>query len=379
MSATTQHYSGQAPGDRDRRIPSLDGLRAISIALVLLAHASLTPGFPHWMRDAIAPFGLGNLGVRVFFVISGFLITGLLVREHATKGRISLRSFYLRRTFRIFPAYYAYLFCVLVAAALRWLPPVPPKALLHALTYTVNYTDIGTWMTAHFWSLSVEEQFYLLWPPILVWLGIRGGFRAATAFVLLSPVVRILLYQFVPSWHDVMGTSFESVGDAIATGCLLSYWRDGLWARGWYRRLLSSGWVVLIPLAVVALTVLDGRPRFSFALGIPMKNIGIAIMLDWSVRFPASRVGRFLNAPAVAFVGVLSYSLYVWQQLFIVHDFGSRWLRFPLNLGWAFLAALLSYHLVEQPALRLRARIERRRAPARPPIAENVEAGRMQA
>jgi peptidoglycan/LPS O-acetylase OafA/YrhL len=143
------------------RIPSLDGLRAISIGMVIFAHLSGTRFFPSFVagrRD------LGNIGVRVFFVISGFLITTLLLQELAAKGRISLPLFYLRRSLRIFPCAYTY---ISIAALLTWAGFLRLRTtdLVHAATYTVNYEVVRPWHTIHLWSLSVEEQFYLRYAP----------------------------------------------------------------------------------------------------------------------------------------------------------------------------------------------------------------------
>jgi peptidoglycan/LPS O-acetylase OafA/YrhL len=145
------------PLEDRRSIPSLDGLRAISISLVLLAHASLFPDFPKRL-ELTSHFAL--LGVRVFYVISGYLITTLLLRELTRSPRIDLRRFYFRRTLRIFPPYYVFLGCVALAGAMgilsmggaRWIP---------AVTYTSNILSTGSWFIGHSWTLSMEEQFYI--------------------------------------------------------------------------------------------------------------------------------------------------------------------------------------------------------------------------
>src|SRR6185503_16392845 len=156
----------------DRRVPSLDGLRAISIALVVFCHMAGTRGFP--ISEAagnILPFAA--LGVRVFFVISGFLITKLLLAEWSRTGGIDLSRFYLRRTLRIMPPYYVLLVAVAMAASVD-LIRLAPGDLAHAATYTSNYAPDRSWWIGHTWSLSVEEQFYLLWPAVLLLAGRRA-------------------------------------------------------------------------------------------------------------------------------------------------------------------------------------------------------------
>ena len=136
------------------RIPSLDGLRAISIILVLLAHLS---GTRHFVKSGVFEI-YGNVGVRIFFVISGYLITLLLLKEHERTATISLRDFYIRRAYRILPAAYVFMLPVILWYA-RSLNRV---TILAAVTYTSNYIHVGNWILGHLWSLSVEEQFYLL-------------------------------------------------------------------------------------------------------------------------------------------------------------------------------------------------------------------------
>jgi peptidoglycan/LPS O-acetylase OafA/YrhL len=227
------------------RVPSLDGLRALSIMLVLLSHAQGTRGF--LVRSAFQYWGdLGHLGVRVFFVISGFLITGLLLREVETTGSISLKGFYLRRFFRIFPAYYAYI--AVIALCAYWHRVVLSKDdLLYALTYTMNYHSARSWLVGHAWSLSVEEQFYLLWPAVVAFGRRRGALRVAAVAVLLAPILKMSTYYFLPSWRPTMGESFQTVADTLAVGCLLAIGRDWLKQRGWYVRMLGSKFMLCVP------------------------------------------------------------------------------------------------------------------------------------
>jgi peptidoglycan/LPS O-acetylase OafA/YrhL len=156
------------------RIPTLDGFRAISIGLVALYHLFRTRGFPSppvlapWMR------WLGELGVRVFFVISGYLITGLLLRELRATGKIAIGRFYFRRALRLFPAFYAFLLVVAVLEGAGVIA-LNPGDLRSAATYTMNYHANPSWWLIHCWSLSVEEQFYLVWPATLALLGHAAG------------------------------------------------------------------------------------------------------------------------------------------------------------------------------------------------------------
>ena len=337
------------------RIPSLDGLRALSIALVIVTHASGMRGFPRAVAAVVQPRNLGDLGVRVFFVISGFLITGLLLREQAERGRISLGRFYFRRTLRIFPPFYVYVGVIAAATLAGWIP-VPRHAFVAAMAYMVNYIHVP-WDLGHAWSLSVEEQFYFLWPAVLVVLGLRRGFWAAIAFIIAAPLIR-LGYDMHSATHT-RGLRFETIGDAIAVGCVLALARDRLWAQRQYRALLESRWMVCVPVVLALGIFAQPYVRFEDAIGTTMVNVSIAILVDWSVRHPTGRVGQVLNARAVVYVGVLSYSLYIWQQPFFMAGVRSPITIFPLNVALAAMCAVASYYLIERPALRTRARLTR--------------------
>ena len=170
------------------RIRSLDGLRALSIALVILGHLGGTRGFPLASAGSFA----GMLGVRVFFVISGYLITRLLLDEHERSGSIRLSGFYFKRIFRIFVPYYGFL-AIIVCAARVGCVQLAPGDLGYALVYAGDHHlhaewTHGRWTLGHTWSLAVEEQFYLLWPVLLVMLGARRALFVAAATLVLAPM-----------------------------------------------------------------------------------------------------------------------------------------------------------------------------------------------
>src|SRR5262245_26497608 len=194
-AATDRRTMSIRPAIDHERIPSLDGLRAISIAFVFLGHLAGTRGFPIGTAPGNA-LNTAELGVHVFFVISGYLITGLLLQEVARHGRIDVPRFYLRRTLRIFPPYYA-LLAVLFVADLAGLVPLHDHDVLRAMTYTSNYDPNRSWFVGHTWSLSVEEQFYLLWPAVVLLLRPRRAVVAAAAVVVLVPIIRIASWEWM--------------------------------------------------------------------------------------------------------------------------------------------------------------------------------------
>jgi peptidoglycan/LPS O-acetylase OafA/YrhL len=344
--------------EQPNRIASLDGLRAISIGLVLVSHLIGTQYFFVPVR-AGRFFELGELGVRVFFVISGFLITNLLLRELDTKGRIHLGKFYFRRTFRIFPPYYVFLAVLMLLEAVNWIA-LAPGDKLHTLTYTSNYHSDRSWYVGHTWSLSVEEQFYLLWPAALIALGKRRGLWASVSLIAICPLVRFAIWNFYPAWQDGIGSRFETVADSIAVGCVLAATRGWLKQQPLYNRLLASRLFILVPVAVLLANATHDHPQVYFLIGYTVMNVGIALAIDWCVTYSEGRIGRVLNSRPLVFVGVMSYSIYLWQQLFLNRYSTSVLTKFPLNILLVGLFALASYYLIESPSLRLRQRLESR-------------------
>jgi peptidoglycan/LPS O-acetylase OafA/YrhL len=331
----------------EHKIPSLDGLRAVSISLVIFAHCA---GTPHsystkWLSYAGE---IGVLGVKVFFVISGFLITTILRGERETTGAISLKSFYFRRTFRILPAFYAFLIVVL------WLNlygvfQIPTRDFVHAATFTANTTPMG-WDLLHTWSLSVEEQFYLLWPISLVILGDKLPLRLAGASVVLCP----LFFGVILHAHMRLGEAISG----LAAGCVLAGIRETLHKQPRYGQFLAFNWVPAT--LAVCLLLLESLHRFGFYEELaPLISIVIALLVDSVINQPFTGLGRFLNLKPIAYIGVLSYSIYLWQEIFL-NRWGHYWFNvFPINLLCALLCSVLSYYLIESPFLRLRNRLQR--------------------
>jgi peptidoglycan/LPS O-acetylase OafA/YrhL len=346
-----------------KRIPSLDGLRAISIAFVLLAHLTGTRNFPAALGGARY---LGNLGVRVFFVISGFLITSLLLKEQAATGTVSLRKFYARRTLRIFPVYYCFLLLVFALSATHMIT-LMRHDLLCAFTYTMNNHYERSWYVGHLWSLSVEEQFYLLWPATLFLAGLKRAFKVVVAVLFIAPLCRIVILLFLPQHFEGVGTIFPAMMDSIAIGCLLARGYEWLGTKPAYVNFLKSPVFLIVPLAAAVLTI-PISTKGSALLGDSLLNLCIVLIIDRFVRFPGGPFGRMLNTAPFVVVGVLSYSLYLWQQLFLNRASSLTINSFPLNIVLCAVAAVLSYSLIEQPFLKLKTRFETVKRPHEDPV-----------
>ncbi len=341
-------------------IPSLDGFRALAIVWVMLWHLRLNTGLPEGVREVISVLFNGTLGVRVFFVLSGFLITTLLLKEKIGFGSIAIGKFYQRRMWRIFPPFYAYLLVVLLLNASIGLG-VDSHSWISAALYISNFANQDvSWYTGHSWSLSVEEQFYLLW-PLLLSLKSSLAMNLVLVLALLVPVLRIVVhFNYTPA--VVMGTGFPFFdhADALFIGAL------GAWAAftgrvPWpllkrYRLEIALGGAVLCMTAYYLLLANVARPvMIPFA---PTVTAGIILVVILSCLEPSSdAVFGFLNHPAVRYTGRISYSLYLWQQLFLPGYFGGYWSLFPVNIVLAVGAAMLSYYTVERLAMGARRKL----------------------
>lgn len=315
-----------------KRIPSLDGLRAISIAMVVLGHMAKSGHAPHvfWSQFAAT-------GVDVFFVLSGFLITTLLIREREFSGEISLRSFYARRALRIFPA--AIVFMSLMIAfywgQLRWYHSAA------ALLYLANYDITRPWIFGHLWSLSIEEQFYLLWPSLLrKWYKHRT--RVLVGAVLLAPTWQAACYLF--KFKAGLG-AFPSEADTLAVGCLLAVFGHRIPKIGSYAALALTFLVMLLPFYPASN---PARILFALFLVKPALYFSIGGLVLHVIHHPY----WILNCKPVVWLGRISYSLYLWQQPFCADPN----LRHGYFVVFALACACLSYYLVEQPILRIRDR-----------------------
>ena len=190
-------------------IPTLDGWRAIAVLLVLFSHAGHAYARQQASESWLDHVGTGTQGVNIFFGLSGLLITSRLLEEWSQSGRISLRRFYIRRAFRILPAALLVLAVIAVLGATGLLPVVPREIAAAALFFR-NYLpallspDFAGFFTAHYWSLAVEEHFYLVWPALLLLSGARRGLWAAIAVALAVALWRrVELLQMIARLHTV--------------------------------------------------------------------------------------------------------------------------------------------------------------------------------
>jgi peptidoglycan/LPS O-acetylase OafA/YrhL len=318
--------------------------------LVLMAHLAGTRHAPNlaWMRT----FGdVGNLGVRVFFVISGFLMTVLLEREFDLTGRISLPDFLTRRAFRILPAFGVYVGAVAVMAGVGMLV-LRSGDLLMSATFTMNYAARRSWYVGHLWSLSVEAQFYVSWAVLRILVGRSRMLAAAIGALVAAPAARVAIHVLAPEWRWAIGEALPTIVDALAAGGLLAMLHDRLASNAAYVRCVGSTPAgAAMPAALLVLSAAMPHIGFSYTVGETLMNLLIALTIHRLIMLPDRPAARLLNARAVAGFGALSYSLYLWQQPFLNRESAAFVAAFPLNVALAIGAALCSYRFVERPAL----------------------------
>ena len=203
----------------------------------------------------------------------------------------------------------------------------------------------------------MEEQFYLVWPLVLKLAGRTRAFRMAAVLAIASPIFCLAVY-FVN--HDAAARAsrfFPLIADSIAWGCVLAGGLGWLRERVWLFRQFAAPWGDLVLLALPAVDLARSHPRIHFAFAETALNVCICYLIVRYTQFPSGLVARILNRPALAFAGRLSYSLYLWQQLFM-DRFGNTILQsFPVNVACALACALVSYYAIEQPMARMRGRL----------------------
>ena len=316
------------------RIPTLDGWRGIAIILVALNHVEQGA-----LRSYVIPLR-GVLGVGIFFVLSGFLITTNLMRERSSTGSISLRSFYIRRFFRLMPAAWVYL----LTTTLFFAPFYSGvhgfwESTLGCIFLFRNYVDpfVHFWLTGHFWTLSIEEQFYLLWPITLLLLGSRRAAWLAGIGALAVALHRFFMADKL-SWGASLATGFRV--DGILVGCLAALLYPALrpYLRPWF----------IWPVGAAMLCCVWRYEEF-----VPLiESLLIVCLIYLTVSFPMSTFSRILEWKPLSAIGVLSYSLYLWQQPFLSFSGLKGYEGIPIRflLAWAF--AVLSFNWIEAPCRR---------------------------
>lgn len=326
-------------------MPALDGLRAVAVGLVIADHARV-PFLP----------GGGNVGVTLFFVLSGFLITSLLVAERRREGRVNLLGFYRRRAVRLLPALAFMLAIVVPLAYVLWSPSILTAAAAVGL-YVGNWSFAGGFdmgPLVHTWSLAIEEQFYIVWPlillPLLAWS--RRGLIVVTVGLIAAIVAwRVILADDAP-WPRLWGGT-DVRADALLVGCLLAV----VTIRP------RPVWWVAVAGGLVLPSLLYHQDARTFTIGLPIAIAASALAVSM-----ASRGARWLEWEPLRNTGRIAYGLYLWNlpAAWIGRAWfgeGFTFAGLALELALTIIPAVVSWHFIEQPAQRWRSSHARNRQP----------------
>lgn len=330
----------------------------LAVLAVVLAHAGVSFIFT------------ARHGVAGFFVLSGFLITWLLLREFEKNQTISFRNFYMRRALRIFPAYYAFV-TVSVAWDLYRGNDNIREMILPSLFYVVNYHNAlqghSSASVAHLWSLAVEEQFYFLWP--LAFLTLIGRSKATVIRFLLVTIVAVMIWRSIAYSVLEFGDSyaynaFDTRFDNLAIGCLLAFLLEKPRFRAVMDRLSSKFWMPLLTLALLTLSRMVASPDYEYGPAFTIDAFLLAVLLVQLIRLSHGRFWSWLNHPVSVYLGIISYPIYLWHVWGIQAGHKLEFLpesgQLIMGVVLSVLLATGSYYCIEKPFLRLKGRYQPR-------------------
>ena len=334
-------------------LPALDSIRFFAAMLVIIDHGGIK-------------FHAGD-GVTYFFVLSGFLFSWLSEREWQKTNDINFKKFYLRRTFRIMPAFYASIFFTILAKKLLHIPINFPHAL-SAMTYTANYYNAFNQHPATgfatYWSLSVEEQFYLIWPMTFLFFR-KFGQKSLMSFLFGSVIFvlgwRLVAYYLIKMDHAYLYNAFDTRFDSLAIGSLFGILVMNEKFQKFMQKFFSF---TLAPLFFVVLIYLVGELHddFHYTFGFTIQSILMGFFMLSLILMHQNPLWKWPNSKPLIYLGALSYSMYLfhpWGQAI-----GLKFTQFPLivsvliGAGVTILMAWFSYNLIEKPFVRWRKKIE---------------------
>lgn len=377
VSNTSQKITGKnlAYSGRDGTyLPTLDGWRSIAILIVLYGHG--VDGITHFFARVGLGTGLdpnsahqfGLLGVKIFFGISGLLITSRLIADQQKRGKINLRFFYIRRVYRILPASILFLVGVGLLGYMEFIN-ISLGRWLSSLLFFANYsTATGSYYVGHFWSLAVEEHFYLIWPAAFLFLNSnKKRLFFCVCFTVFIALWRAIDFKYRFTWSEGGAGFFwgrtDIVADGLLWGCAFALvYADRVWKKRINNFISLPGVLIFITLTVIMIQVLSFQDwKIRFVL-LTIQAACIPIMLLGTIANNSKYPSRILESKIFIWIGRISYSLYLWQQVFLVWtDSVSIKLSFvqtfPINVMFAFLFAYVSYRFIETPLIALGHRI----------------------
>lgn len=349
------------------RIDYLDGIRGFAILLVIIGHGTKVISNESPWKKIFIFFGNEYLGVEIFFVLSGFLITKLLLNEYNKNGNIDIKKFFIKRILRIFPVFYLYVFVVYLMKV-GGILIIKTSVFFIAIIYLFNYRPMfpieysnGEWYLKHLWSLSMEEQFYIIWPFLILLFSFKKMPAVVIFLLLIFPIFRLLNYYYLPDYRGNMNYMFHTAGDCILYGCLGSLLLN--FNFDFVKKFLNI--FETYKMHILAFIYLFFLSPMLQTYWLPTKGGFITHILDplciicliiWLVE-SKDKLWSLFNNKFMITLGVYSYSIYIWQQLFLTKLNTTLSGMFPLNYIVTFLVAWLSYNLVEKQFLKLKRKI----------------------
>lgn len=331
--------------------PALDGLRAIAILATIAVHAAFYLPGP-WIKL----FPGAWIGVDIFFVLSGFLITRLLADEMRRNGRIGLGRFYIRRVLRLLPAYAVMLLAVVLFSVFVLHDRDVYTAALVSIGYIMNWSRAFAWFPqaslGHTWSLSMEEQFYIIWPT--AFLLMRGRRPLLWLGTLIAAMVAWRSFLAVGGSNpERLYNGFDTHADTLLIGCALAVARPGEKLRR------MAGRFAVVPVIALAAVLGGFTYRSPFVQTVGFSLAGLATAWVIVAAMEPGWVKRALSVRPLVYTGKISYGLYLWHAPILI--IGPRYIPgYPalLLIPASFAVAALSHAIVEKPFLRLKTRFE---------------------
>jgi peptidoglycan/LPS O-acetylase OafA/YrhL len=347
--------------------PALDGLRGVAVLIVVVTHFAL------WIPSIKRFFEPGLLGVDIFFVLSGFLITSILLKEFQARKKIDLKKFYIRRCLRLTPAYWLIL-AITFIFTYQIFPPATAVRLHANNAFAGCLLYISNWQRAfgvnldplgHTWSLAIEEQFYLMWCPLLCWMLSRLRQRALIVLAtLLLNLILIMVLESRIQWgtfgKDYLYNATDCRFNALLFGALTSM--IFVWQLS-SEKILASRAFNLVALAALGLSVLlasnfEESNQSTYRV-LPWFAAACSILILWLVTRSTSPFHSLLRFPALVWIGKVSYGLYLWHNVVLafVRQFQwPLWMQFFFYITLSLITTACSYYFLERPFLKLKER-----------------------
>lgn len=338
-----------------RYIKGLHGVRALSILLVILTHMDLLARIPNnsYVVNHVWPLFSGETGVMIFFVLSGFLITSILLFEKEQTGEINIKHFFIRRFLRLLPPLVLFYGAIILIAVTGWIP-IPTESILYAVFYCYNFVpnQFYVYELGHIWSLSVEEQFYLTWPFVVSILARFQSYFIVIGSILILSIIALYIFPssellanyksfrfFIPAVMPIMIGCFGAIVLTKLDGM------DFLLSK-------KSSLIFILGFSLFCIPLI--LPEILLPIAQFFQSFGVLLLIIWISVRQDSKLVQLLEFRPLKYIGLISYGLYVYQGLFLrTGGGGEHWIhQIPWNVSLSFIAAILSYELIEKRVLK---------------------------